>query len=244
MRVKKIKKAIILICESMTRYDIGDNNFDGHKRYNLNTSGLEPQNSYRTLRELFFLKNKKINMDKYIKSKVIAIIFPEKKLKNHFPELETYYTNEQEKLDIEPNCKMFTHFKKYMTEEFYKNDTDLLIYWASVGHIGRRLTDEEERGGFLTESSKYWFDIIKTEVFPMINFDDTLVLINNDHGTKRVELKWKQTFDGFLFLKDPLGREKDMIADITYKDIQATLIHYFNIDEKIKKEVIGCSLLK
>lgn len=96
---------------------------------------------------------------------------------------------------------------RFLREEFYRGDVDHLVFWGRIGHVGVR-AGRENRGvpNALVDTWNWNLDFLEEWVFPLIDFERTLVIAHPDHGSARRGLSKRESLhDGFVISNRPIG---------------------------------------
>ena len=90
--------------------------------------------------------------------------------------------------------------QEFLRSEFYSGAVEHFIFWGRIGHVGVRARGENQ--GIPTTLAKTWrrnCDWLSEFVFPLVDWDRTVVLVHPDHGTRRRGLSLRESMhDGFV----------------------------------------------
>jgi hypothetical protein len=246
-----IKKIISLVCESMNRYDITDFSIpfiDDSMFYEMDLEASEwsvkalylmqkddnlPELSVATRESLpsIFIEEGKF-IANYTRTRIFSNFWP----KQWSPEyldpkcnVKSLHTHK-----IEPLTPYYPAFLSFLKDEFYKSDYAHVIYWSAIGHPGDCRRIEEENNGVppcLKKTIKYWFELIQKEIIPLIDKENTIVLIHPDHKTAREGIDYKLAQSkGFLYFYPKVNALLNNNTIITWKDIRKTIRNATGVD--------------
>ena len=138
---------------------------------------------------------------------------------------------------MEPQAPIYTRFLQFLESDFYESDYRRVIYWSLIGHVNRRA--EKENSGIpanLKQTFSLWADLILDEILPRVNFDNTVLMIHPDHGTRRKGRPMHQSVhDGWLWLRHTefeIGKVHD--RRISWRDYRRTVLDISRQDEPCK----------
>lgn len=145
----------------------------------------------------------------------------------------------------EPENECFVALIDFLKNEFYQTDYQHLIYWSMLGHgsCGNCRVDEENHGVPITleKTASYWLNCLQEHVFPLIDFEKSILIMHNDHGTSRKSKCGNPYTDGFIWLPTKNLAVEDTY-EVTWSDIRKTLRAGFEIDDKLPPETGKCLL--
>jgi hypothetical protein len=253
-------KVITLICESFNRYDTTDVVIPGFKKLDFNLFPADKSQTALYLLETDTMPGNEILDDEkkleiwkkklkfshardficdYVKTRMISYFWRPRHMR---PSMDygvvddtVEYSNPFHMLKLdgsaEPDSKNFKILKDFIEHEFYTSDFQHLIYWPLVGHLYFRMEGENSGVPYSLEKTfKHWIQTLEDHILPLIKMDETLVMIHNDHGTRRKGKPfWPMINDGFLYIHDPLDRV-NCDWEVTWTDIRKTLCDNFGIN--------------
>lgn len=238
-----MQKVISILGESFNRYDIEGDPFPGFTRYNFdNYPSWYTYQTFIMLQSEMFVeewrekpKDIKPCLGHFAKTKIIAQGF------EHIPALGYIDNTIDDKYRGEAETYMRAH---EFVVDFPNNDYQHLIVHTDYGHAcvlpnvnGEthfRMRSEWGLPKKLSKTFQRWTDVTTTNLLKFINYDNTIVMIHNDHGTMRNNKKGKRNlFDGFLFIRSPMPL-KPWTREVTWADIRMTLATVFGIKKEMR----------
>ena len=253
-------KVINLVCESFNRYDVENIELPGFKKFDFSTfpSNRSPSSLYfmecfsrcseKSLKELNnwqrliqYKESDKFICD-YVKTRMISYFWRPRHTRSSIDYGVDDGTRENTNAflliqmdgSLEPESRNFKKMLKFLKEEFYSSDFQHLIYWSLIGHVNFRI-GEENKGipTTLNKTLQEWIGNIQEQVIPLIDMDNTIVMIHPDHGTRRKGMDFdKSLYDSFLWVHDPLDRfQWNEESDINWADMRKTLCDIFSVNE-------------
>jgi len=147
----------------------------------------------------------------------------------------------------EPIAPHFEELKSFLRHDFYDSSYSHLIYWTNIGHAGLGCRVKGEDQGIpvtISNTFKIWESLLLGEVIPLIDLNNTFLIMINDHGTRRVALSYEQSmYDGFLWAYDPRRRIGKKREEATWADLRSTLCDLLGVEELSARNKEGQSLL-
>lgn len=93
----------------------------------------------------------------------------------------------------------------FLRAEFYSSKHEHLIMWPKLGRVGHRVGKENHGIPVsLVRTFEHYVNILVSRLFPLVDFDNTVVIMHTDHGSARRDLNDDMSMrSGFSFTYTP-----------------------------------------